>query len=301
MRSSVNYNHLRYFWTVARTGSATSAARVLHLTQPTISAQLRQFEASVGAALFEGEGRDRRLTEAGRLLYRFAEEVFSLEREIHDRFAGLPTGRSRPFRVGVTDGIPKLLVHRFLAPLLARERAPGLLVREGSQDALLTSLEAHALDVVLLDAPASSGFQGRTHGVGESDVALFGIPSLVRDLKPDFPQSITNAPLLLPPAGSVMRQLLDAWLAVHALEPRIVAELDDTALLKAFATAGHGVAALPVAVASEAAKRYGLRKLGSVEGARVLYYALTIDRTLDDDMADLVAVLSQQLVTEQPD
>jgi LysR family transcriptional activator of nhaA len=297
----VNYNHLRYFWTVARTGSATAAARVLNLTQPTISAQLRQFEASVGAALFEGEGRDRRLTEAGRLLYRFAEEVFSLEREIHDRFAGLPTGRNRPFRVGVTDGIPKLLVHRFLAPLLARDPAPSLLVREGSQDALLTSLEAHALDVVLLDAPASHGFQGRTHGVGESDVALFGTPSLVRDYKAGYPQSLAGAPILMPPAGSVMRQLLDAWLAVHALEPHVVAELDDTALLKAFATAGHGLVALPVAVSGDAAKRYGLRKLGPVEGARVLYYALTIDRTLEDDTADLVAVLSQQLVTEQAD
>jgi LysR family transcriptional regulator, transcriptional activator of nhaA len=299
MRSSVNYNHLRYFWTVARTGSATSAARVLNLTQPTISAQLRQFEASVGAALFEGDGRDRRLTEAGRLLYRFAEEVFSLEREIHDRFAGLPTGRSRPFRVGVTDGIPKLLVHRFLAPLLALDPAPSLLVREGSQDALLTSLEAHALDVVLLDAPASHGFQGRTHGVGESDVALFGTESLVRDFEAGYPESLKDAPVLMPPAGSVMRQLLDAWLAVKQLEPRIVAELDDTALLKAFATAGHGLVALPVAVASDAAKRYGLQPLGPVEGARVLYYALTIDRTLEDDMAGLVAVLSQQLVTEQ--
>jgi LysR family transcriptional activator of nhaA len=105
----------------------------------------------------------------------------------------------------------------------------------------------------------------------------------------------------MPPAGSVMRQLLDAWLAVHALEPHVVAELDDTALLKAFATAGHGLVALPVAVSGDAAKRYGLRKLGPVEGARVLYYALTIDRTLEDDTADLVAVLSQQLVTEQAD
>jgi len=298
MLSSVNYNHLRYFWTVARTGSVTAAARVLNLTQPTVSAQLRHFEASAGAPLFEGEGRERRLTEAGRLLFRFAEEVFSLEREIHDRFAGLPTDRRRPFRVGVTDGIPKLLVHRFLAPLLALEPTPCLVVREGSQDTLLTSLEAHALDVVLLDAPAGQGFQGRAHGVGESEVAFFGTPSLVREYKRGFPRSLAGAPLLLPAAGSVMRQLLDAWFVVSALEPRIVAELDDTALLKAFATAGHGLVALPVAVARDAAKRYGLRKLGTVRGARVLYYALTVDRTLDDETADLVALLSQQLVTD---
>jgi LysR family transcriptional regulator, transcriptional activator of nhaA len=298
MLSSVNYNHLRYFWTVARTGSVSAAARVLNLTQPTISAQLRQFESSAGAPLFEGDGRDRRLTEAGRLLFRFAEEVFSLEREIHDRFSGLPTDRRRPFRVGVTDGIPKLLVHRFLAPLLSLETPPSLVVREGTQDALLTSLEAHALDVVLLDAPAGQGFQGRTHGVGESDVALFGTPSLVREFKRGFPRSLAGAPVLMPPSGSVMRQLLDAWFAVSALEPRVVAELDDTALLKAFATAGHGLVALPTAVARDAARRYGLRKLGAVRGARVLYYALTIDRTLDDDTEQFVALLSQQLVTE---
>jgi LysR family transcriptional regulator, transcriptional activator of nhaA len=224
--------------------------------------------------------------------------VFSLEREIHDRFAGLPTDRRRPFRVGVTDGIPKLLVHRFLAPLLALDPPPSLVVREGSQDALLTSLEAHALDVVLLDAPAGQGFQGRTHGVGESDVALFGTPSLVREFKRGFPGSLAGAPVLMPPAGSVMRQLLDAWFAVSALEPRVVAELDDTALLKAFATAGHGLVALPVAVARDAASGTAC---ASSAGARVRACSTTrspIDRTLDDDTAGLVALLSQQLVTE---
>jgi LysR family transcriptional activator of nhaA len=297
MLSSVNYNHLRYFWTVARTGSVTAAARVLNLTQPTISAQLRQFEASAGARLFEGDGRDRQLTEAGRLLYRFAEEVFSLEREVHDRFAGLPSGRRRPFRIGVTDGIPKLLVHRFLAPVIETADAPTLIVREGSQDSLLSSLEAHALDVVLLDAPASNGFQGRTHGVGESDVGIFGTSGLVEQYKENFPQSLAGAPLLLPPIGSVMRQLLDAWLSVHSIEPRVVAEVDDTALLKAFATAGLGLLALPIATAREAGKRYSLRRVGVVEGARVMYYALTIDRLLEDDTAELVALLSKQLVT----
>jgi LysR family transcriptional activator of nhaA len=296
MLSSVNYNHLRYFWTVARTGSVTAAARVLNLTQPTVSAQLRLFEQAAGVALFDGEGRDRRLTDAGRLLFRFAEEVFSLEREVHDAFAGLPTGRTRPFRVGVTDGIPKLLVHRFLTPVLTLEAAPRLVVREGPQDALLEALDDHALDLVLLDAPATGRVKGRAHAVGESEVAIFGTAALVKQYRRGFPQSLDGAPLLLPSSGTVLRQMVDAWLAVEGIHPRLVAEVDDSALLKAFGTAGHGLFALPVTVAEDAAQRYGVRPVGLVGGARVLYYAVSVGRKLDADTTRIVEAIARQLV-----
>jgi LysR family transcriptional activator of nhaA len=296
MLTSVNYNHLRYFWTVARTGSVTAAARVLNLTQPTVSAQLRLFELAVGVPLFEGEGKERRLTDAGRLLVRFAEEVFSLEREVHDAFSGLPTGRTRPFRVGVTDGIPKLLVHRFLTPVLALEAAPRLVVREGAQDTLLEALDDHTLDLVLLDAPATGRVKGRAHAVGESDIAIFGTPALVKTYKRGFPHSLDGAPLLLPSSGTVLRQMVDAWLAVEGIHPRLVAEVDDSALLKAFGTAGHGLFALPMAAADDAAKRYGVKPVGLVGGARVLYYAVSVGRKLDAETSRIVEAIARQLV-----
>jgi LysR family transcriptional activator of nhaA len=288
MFTAVNYNHLRYFWTVARTGSVTAAARVLNITQPTVSAQLRQFERVVGSPLFEGDARERRLTDAGRLLYRFAEEVFTLEREVHDAFAGRRSGRTRPFRVGVTDGIPKLLVQRFVSPVLRLPDAPPLVVREGGQDMLLGELEDHALDLVLLDAPAAGRVRGRAHTVGESDIGLFAAPALVAEFGAAFPSSLDGAPMLLPGAGSVLRQMLEAWFSVMGIRPRVVAELDDSALLKALGAAGHGLFALPVAAAADAAQRYGVAPLGLVEGARVQYYAVSVGRTLDPDTAMLV-------------
>lgn len=294
MLSSVNYNHLRYFWTVARVGSVSAAARVLNLTQPTVSSQLRQFERTIGAALFDGEGRDRQLTEAGHLMFRFAEEVFSLEREVHDAFSGLPTGRSRSLRVGVTDGIPKLLVHRFLLPALQLSQSPQLVVREGSTESLLALLDDHALDMVLLDAPAAGRMTGRAHALGASDVALFASPELAREHRRGFPQSLQGAPMLMPPQGTVLRQALDAWLAVEGLHPRIVAEVDDSALLKELGRTGLGLLALPVAIAAEARARYSLRQVGVVEGARVMYYAVALGRKIENETSQLIDAMMQQ-------
>jgi LysR family transcriptional regulator, transcriptional activator of nhaA len=294
MLNSVNYNHLRYFWTVARVGSVSAAARVLNLTQPTVSSQLRQFERTIGAALFGGEGRDRQLTEAGHLMFRFAEEVFSLEREVHDAFSGLPTGRSRSLRVGVTDGIPKLLVHRFLLPALQLSQSPQLVVREGSTESLLALLDDRALDVVLLDAPAAGRMTGRAHALGASDVALFASPELARDHRRDFPASLHGAPMLMPPQGTVLRQALDAWLAVEGLQPRIVAEVDDSALLKELGRTGLGLLALPAAIAAEARSRYSLRQVGVVEGARVMYYAVALGRKIENETSQLIDAMMQQ-------
>lgn len=292
--SSVNYNHLRYFWTVARVGSVSAASRILNLTQPTVSSQLRQFERTIGAALFEGEGRDRQLTEAGHLMFRFSEEVFSLEREVHDAFAGLPTGRAASLRVGVTDGIPKLLVHRFLLPALQLPEAPRLVVREGTPESLLTLLDDHALDVVLLDAPATGRMTGRAHSLGASDVSLFASPELARTYRRDFPKSLQGAPMLMPPEGTVLRQALDAWLAVEGLRPRIVAEVDDSALLKELGRSGLGLIALPMAVAGEARTRYGVREVGVVEGARIMYYAVALGRKIDSAASKLIDTITQQ-------
>jgi LysR family transcriptional activator of nhaA len=272
----------------------SAAARILNLTQPTVSSQLRQFERTIGAALFNGEARDRHLTEAGHLMFRFAEEVFSLEREVHDAFSGLPTGRSRSLRVGVTDGIPKLLVHRFLLPALRLPQAPQLVVREGSTESLLALLDDRALDVVLLDAPATGRMTGRAHALGASDVALFGSPELARSFRRGFPASLQSAPILMPPQGTVLRQALDAWLAVEGLQPRIVAEVDDSALLKELGRTGLGLLALPTAIAVEARARYSLRQVGVVEGARVMYYAVALGRKLENETSQLIDAMMQQ-------
>lgn len=274
----------------------SAASRVLNLTQPTVSSQLRRFERTIGAALFEGEGRDRQLTEAGHLMFRFAEEVFSLEREVHDAFSGLPTGRSRALRIGVTDSIPKLLVNRFLQPVLRSPETPPLVVREGSTESLLALLDDHALDLVLLDAPASGRMTGRAHVLGASDVALFGSVELARTYRRGFPDSLQGAPLLMPPQGTVLHHALNAWLAVEGLQPRIVAEVDDSALIKELGRTGLGLLALPTAIAVEVKARYSLRQVGVVEGARVMYYAVALGRKIENQTSQLIdAMIQQQL------
>jgi len=298
LRGTLNYNHLRYFWTVARLGSVTDASRALNLTQPTVSAQLRQFERAVGAPLFERRGREQRLTEAGRVLLRFAEEVFTLEREVHDTFAGLPTGRAGHVRIGVADGVPKLLAYRLLAPVLALESPPKVVVREGTQGSLLDALADHRLDLVLLDAPPSGRVATRAHSheLGESGLTIFAAPALARALRGRFPRSLAGAPFLMPAQGTVVRQLLETWLAGAQLRPRIVAELEDSALLKLVGLHGHGLFALPTVVREDVRGRYGARALGEVPGARVRFYAITMERRLPGGAAGLVADVARRVL-----
>jgi LysR family transcriptional activator of nhaA len=278
----LNYHHLLYFYTVAREGSIARACGVLHLTQPTVSSQLRTLEEALGEKLFERHGRGLVLTEMGTLVFRYAEEIFALGRELQEAVQGRPTGGRLGFRVGVAEAIPKLVAYRLLAPALALPVPVRLVCREGDSDRLLADLSLHALDLVLLDAPAGSAVKTRVfnHLLGESGMTIFGIPALARQARRRFPRSLDGAPFLLPGPGTMLRQSLDLWMEREGIRPAVAAEIGDSAVLKTFGGAGAGLFAAPSAVEQDVCRQFQVRVAGRLPAVRERFYAVSVERRL---------------------
>jgi LysR family transcriptional regulator, transcriptional activator of nhaA len=276
----LNYHHLLYFWMTARHGSMAKASAELRLAPPTLSAQIRRLEASLGEALFLREGRRLVLTDVGRVVQGYADEIFSRGREMLDvvRQRGGPAGLT--LAVGVSDALPKLVAWRLLRPALGRR--VRVVCRDGRHDRLLADLALHELDVVLSDAPAAGALHVRAfnHLLGECGVSFFATPALGGRLKGRFPQCLDRAPFVAPADGSALRRSLDAWFDRHALRPRIVGEIEDSALLKTFGQAGAGVFAAPSVVEREVSRQYQVGVIGRTGDIRERYYAISAERRL---------------------
>ena len=218
----LNYHHLLYFWTVAKRGSIARACEDLRLAQPTISGQLRALEEALGEKLFIRQGRRLVLTEAGQIVYRYADEIFTLGGELKDVLKGRPRNRPLHFSVGVSDIIPKLIACRILEPALSMQGGVEIECIEGAPEELLLKLAANELDLVLAETPAYSALRGRlfNHLLGSSDLALFAAQPLARFYRRGFPKSLTGAPFLLPLRKSALRQALDDWFDAESITPR---------------------------------------------------------------------------------
>lgn len=279
----LNYHHLQYFWTVAREGSVTRAAAALHLSQPTVSGQVRALERALKAKLFDKRGRGLVLTDAGRAVFRYADDIFALGRELVDAVSGrTAVGQPVRLRVGVVDAVPKAVAHLLLRPALRLPEPVRVECVEGKLDRLAADLAVHELDVVLSDAPLPDGFRAKvyTHLLGQSGVAVAGVARLARDYRAGFPACLDRAPFLLPLGGTALRRSLDGWFAAHGVRPVVRGEFEDSALLKAFARAGEGLVAVPTAVASDLRRHDGLRRVGRVDGVRERFYAISAERKL---------------------
>jgi len=291
----LNYHHLLYFWMVAKRGTIARAGEELRLAQPTISGQLRSLEESLGEKLFIRQGRHLALTEAGRVVYRYADEIFALGSELTDVLKGRP--RNRPLRlvVGVSDLIPKLIAYRILEPALALKGGVQIECYEDTPEKLLLSLSAHELDLVLTDAPAHSAARVRVfnHLLGRSGVGLFASPPLANFYRKRFPESLTGAPFLLPMRNSPLRHLLDQWFEAHSIRPRILGEFQDMALLTAFGQAGNGIFGAPVAIEREVRSRYGVAKLGELNAKVTEYYAISAERKIKHPAATVIAEVAR--------
>lgn len=278
----LNYNHLRYFWVVAREGGLVQAGKVLRLSHPTLSAQIHALEDELGEKLFTKAGRKLALTEVGRVAYRYAEEIFGLGNELVDAVQGRAVGRPAKLEVGIADVLPKVLVRRLLQPAVAMSETVRLVCREGSFDRLLADLAQHALDVVIADSPVPSGSPIRAHNhlLGECGVALFGAPALVGPRRRGFPASLDGAPVLLPAETLSLRRALNQWFEREGIRPRIIAEFEDAALLNTFGGDGLGLFPGPAAVTREIEAQYGVQLLGMAEGVVERCYAITVERRL---------------------
>ncbi len=283
----LNYNHLLYFWTVAKEGSITAAAEVLSLTPQTISGQIKLLEQTIDARLFERVGRGLALTEVGRAVMPYADEIFSLGSELARRVQGDDQGLPSTLNVGIVNSLPKLVVYRTLEPILEDEDAPRLSCYEADLDSLLADLAVHRLDLLLSDRPVPTGFNVRaySHKLGESEIAFYGRGDALALCRDNFPASLHNVPMLMPASSTSIRRGLDAWLARQGVVPRVIADFDDSALMKAFGQAGIAIFPAPVTVDEEIKHMYGVEQIGMIDGLREMFYLISPERRLSEPFA----------------
>ena len=278
----MNFKHLHYFWTVARSGGVLRAAERLHVTPQTISGQLQLLEQRLGKKLFRKQGRRLELTEDGRTALRYADEIFSLGEQLEEAVARGDSGYAIEFRVGVADAVPKSLAYRLIEPAARLPEVGRMICREGKMDVLLSELAIHRLDLVIANVPmpTSLSVQAFNHKLGESGSSFFAAPALARRCKGRFPENLTGMPMLMPGHDSPLAGRLQRWLDRRGIVPRVVGEFDDSALMKAFGENGQGIFVSSTVLESEVEAQYGVRVLGRIDEVREEFFAISVERRL---------------------
>jgi len=287
----LNYHHLLYFWTMAREGSVSRAAEKLHLSQPTVSGQLRQLEKAVGTKLYERSGKELRLTETGKIVFEYAEEIFTTGQELMQRLKGQPSEHSLTFVVGVPDFVPKHLAFRLIEPVFHLPQPVQLVCYEGKLAELLADLALHRLDLVLSDSAAGSQVSVRAynHLLGECGVSWVARKDRALALRDGFPGSLRNQPLLLPTQNTLLRRSVEQWLEHQDFDPVVVAEIEDSALLKIMATEGLGIAPIAESVLTDVEQQYGLFEVGPLDGVSMQFYAISAERKVTHPAVRVIA------------
>jgi LysR family transcriptional regulator, transcriptional activator of nhaA len=278
----LNFHHLRYFWVVAKEGGLRKAAEKLHVSQPTISAQIAALEGVFGEKLFRRGGRALALTEAGQHVFVYAEEIFSIGRDLLDSVKLRPTSRPLRLRLGVADALPKLVTYQIIEPIFHLSQPVQLACWETKVSDMLVELAAYRLDLVLADEPASSGVHANifNHLLGDCGVAFCAEAHLAAKLRRGFPKSLNGAPALLPMSNSGLRRSLEKWFHAIGVRPRLVGELEDPALVNILALHGLGFMCVPAMVVKEIVARFGFRTIGRTDECRQQFYAITPERKL---------------------
>ncbi len=278
----LNYHHLLYFWTVAKEGGISKAAKKLHLAQPTLSSQIKKLESSIGAKLFDRSGRSLVLTDTGQMVFRYADEIFTLGRELKDALKGRPSENRLKLTVGVPDVLPKLVVYELLKPAIDMEETVHLECYEGKLQDLLGDLALHRLDIVLADSPLTpdSSVRAFNHLLGECGVTVYGDKKLAKKYRKNFPQSLDEAPMLLPTHNTTLRRQLEQWMDDTGIAPTVMHEFEDSAVLKVFGQAGHGLFVTPTAVEDHVVNQYQVEIVGRIDEVVERFYAISVERRL---------------------
>jgi LysR family transcriptional activator of nhaA len=277
----LNYHHLFYFWTVVREGSIVAASKRLRLAQPTISTQLKTLEEQLGVRLFHRSGRRLELTEVGKTTYRYADEIFSLGHELVETLHEGPA-RGLRLNIGVTHVLAKLIIYRLIEPALAIGDSLAVSCQQDRFEHLLTRLARHELDMIIADTPLGSevSVKAFNHPLGQSEISFFAAPALAAKLRRNFPTSLDRARFLLPMQGSMLRRELDRWFEAENLQPNVVGQFDDSALIKVFGQSGFGVFAGPSAIEAEIKQQYDVQVIGRIDAIHERFYAITVERRI---------------------
>jgi len=278
----INYNHLYYFYTVAIEGSITKASSNLHLTPQTISGQITTFETQIGVKLFERQGKKLILSEMGHLIYDYAQEIFQLGGELKKVILSKEPARWTTFTVGVAGVIPKVMAYQLLNPVLLMNESIRLICKEGDQESLLAELAVNRLDLVLTDQPLQMGSRVKAynHHLTESGFTFFATKSLALNCQNDFPHSLNGQPFLLQGKNTAVKQRLSDWFDKNHISPNIVAEFDDSALMKSFGQEGYGIFTAPTLIEKTIVSRYHVGIIGRTDDFKEHYYVISPERKL---------------------
>ncbi|QDL55469.1 LysR family transcriptional regulator [Rhodoferax aquaticus] len=279
MSTTFNYKHLYYFWVVAKEGGISKAADKLDMAVQTVSAQVRELERALGYALLKPAGRGLVLTDAGVAAMQQADHIFQLGERLPGIVRDAVSSPAVRLAVGVSDGLPKLVVHRLLYPVIAEPNL-RLLCHEGEFDDLLGDLALHRLDVVLSDRPAPSNpnIKLYSHAMGSTAVAWYAAPELAARAKENFPECLAELPVLLPTSHTAVRDRLDNWFENRAIRPRIVGEFEDSALLKTFGSSGMGVFPAAEWVHDDLIAHFAVERIGTCEGVADHFFAIGTEK-----------------------
>jgi LysR family transcriptional activator of nhaA len=276
----INYKQFHYFWAVAKAGSIVRASKQLNLTPQTLSGQIGILEESLGVTLFRRIGRGIELTEAGQLALTYAEDIFQTGNALEETLRAGPNERRRLFKVGISDAVPKSIAYRLLAPAMLLDEPIKIVCREGKLEPLLGELAIHRLDLVLADRPMPSeiDIKGRSNLLSECGISFFASDALANTYGHQFPQNITDAPLLVPGEDSAIHKRLMQWLSAQRIQPHIVGEFDDSALMRAFGQAGVGIFTAPTMIKDEVQQQHHVIKIGETNEVMERFYAISVER-----------------------
>lgn len=297
----LNYHHLLYFWTVARRGSIVKASEELLLAPPTISAQISRLEDSLNEKLFTRSGRRLVLTDTGQVVFRYADDIFKLGREMTDTLKGRPTGRPLQLLVGVADVLPKAIVYRLIEPAFDLPSPLRVVCREDPPDRMFGLLAVQQIDLILTDAPLGPGVSVKAfnHPLGDCGVGFYARPRMAAKLKKGFPKSLEGAPMLVPTESASLRSELNSWFETQNIRPVIVGEFDDFSLLRTFCAAGRGVFAAPRILDQELKRQDGLSRIGASEALRARFYAISVERKIKNPAVVAICDAAKNLILGQ--
>ncbi len=278
----INYKHLRYFWMVAKEGSIAKASKLLFLTPQTISGQLSQLEDQLGARLFEKSGRNLKLTETGKIVQSYANDIFSLGNELQEAIHNKPSKRIPHLKAGIANSIPKSIAYHLLEPVLQLDEPMRIICREDNLSTLLSELTEHKLDIVISDRamPGKTGSKGFNHNLGKCGITFFATEELIVDMQGDFPACMDQMPLLSPGESSSIKNKLMHWLRSQKIYPYVLGEFDDGALMKAFGQRGAGIFIAPSIIAKEVEHTYHVKAIGETTEIIESFYAISMERKI---------------------
>lgn len=295
----LNFNHLQYFYAVAREGSVTRAAEVMNVTPQTVSGQLATFEEYIGAPLFTRHGKRMEPNSLGLVTLRYADDIFNLGSELSRTLASHDTSQVANFNVGVVDAIPKVMAFEMLNDCFDIKDRFVLECHEGDLSSLLADLSVNKLDLIISDQPLPIGVSVRAinNYLGQSGVSFFVRTQECERYQSDFPRSLHQAPFLMPGKNSALHQSLESWFVQSKISPKVVAEFEDTALLKFFGQTGRGIFCVATAVERDVLAQFDVSIIGRIDDVSDRFYGISPERKIKHPAVDTVLNAAKRILS----